>query len=58
MDKKHELDRIAQASILAHRRARSMVFLEAAVASLLDIYSVTEVTTILRVQAHHLDEFR
>jgi hypothetical protein len=57
MDKKHELDRIAHASLVAHRKARSRLYLEAAIASLLDTYSVTEVATLLREHAAHLDEF-
>lgn len=57
MDKKHELDRIARASIIAHHKARSMLFLEAAIASLLDVHSVREVAEMLRTHANHLDEF-
>ena len=57
MDKKRELDRIAEESIAAHHRARSKLFLEAAIASLLENYSVRDVTLILRKHAAHLDEF-
>jgi hypothetical protein len=57
MGKKHELDRIAEESIAKHQKARSMLFLEAAIASLLVNYSIAEVATILRQHAGHLDEF-
>jgi hypothetical protein len=57
MDKRQELDRIAQASIAAHREMRSKLFLEAAIAGLLEIYSISDVAEMLRAKASHLDEF-
>lgn len=57
MDKKLELDRPAQASIITHQKRRSKLFLEAAIASPLESYSVKEVASMLRDHADHLDEF-
>ncbi|MFZ5676378.1 MAG: hypothetical protein ACOZAM_25745 [Pseudomonadota bacterium] len=57
MSKKREIERLAEESFLKHRMARSNLFLEAAIASLLEVYSVGEVASLLREQAAHLDEF-